>query len=642
LVEQRSRLARILPIFEQMRGIAPARLRGRLMLAFACVLACVVASAPMSGAASQGVNVSFTVTSATNIDPALCSTATAGRTDFGTIQPGSKYVTTADCRVVFGSSNDTAGLRVYQSDREGDAMWGGEEPGALDTAFASGAGQRSASFAAGVDESAYDMVVQPDHKIVVAGRSWFAGTMDYAITRFNGDGSTDTSFGVNGQRLVDISGEHQLGNSLVLLPDGSFIVGGMVESGSGTVHRIGLLKITASGSVDTTWGASGWRLSDLRAGSWEEVHDMVLQPDGKILAVGRLGNGASTDDSYVARFLADGTLDPSFAGGSGVRGIDIDGLKDDMQALELLPDGSIIATGFAMRSANNRDDMLVVKLTPAGNLDPTFGSGGKVLIDADDTGVWDKAFDLDIQPDGRIVVVGAMQGSGSLADGLEVVRLTASGALDTTFANGGRFVQDFTAADDDGLNLALLPNGSITVLGGALLGDTPVMQAWRLTSRGSLDQTFSGDGYNTYTIPGSSAVRVMGSSIHADGSVTFTGETKGADYDLLLGRIDGVGIADYAAGRWTSNSPLFGACLRASANVTPTWSVDGDATCTSADSDPWNAIPRTSASAGIEIARTAGTVTYGTVDLRFGVNTAASQRPGGLVAPLTFEVVAPA
>jgi uncharacterized delta-60 repeat protein len=626
--------------FQAMPPRLPERCRRQLLLVLLFTFACVVASAPTSPAATSSVSLSLSVASASNLDTTQCATGTPGRTDLGIVQPGTSAITSLDCHVTFGSTNDTAGLRVFQSDREGDALWGGESPGPLDAAFASGAGYRSVSFVAGVDESAYDLAVQPDHKILVSGRSWEGGDMEYAVARFNGDGTTDTAFGVNGQRRIDL-GEHELGNSLLVLDDGSIIVGGMTETAGGTLHRTGLVKLTSGGSVDTTWGASGWRQHDLRVGSWEEVHDLLLQPDGKILATGRLGNGAATDDAYVARVLANGTLDAGFGAG-GIRVIDIEGGKDDAQSLELLPDGSILSVGFARRSGPDKDDMLIVKLTPGGGFDGSFGGGdGIALIDGIAVDVWDKAFDADVRPDGRIVVAGATQVGGT-DDQLFVAQLRADGSLDPTFGTCVKVFDNPGGGDDDGLGIAVLPNGSITVVGGALLPDTSSMSVWRLNANGTLDSSFSGDGVNSYAIGGSSAVRVMGSAIHADGSVTFTGETRGADYDLLLGRVDAVGIPDYAGGRWTSNSPLFGACLRAASTVTATWAVDADATCTASDGDPWKPIARTSGSAGAEIARVASGVATGAVDLRFGVHLASSQRPGGLIAPLTFEVVAPA
>jgi uncharacterized delta-60 repeat protein len=601
-------------------------------VAFACAIG--VASSP---AASSSVTVSLTLASATSLTTAGCPTMTAGVTDFGSVLPGSSATTSADCTVTFGSSNDTASLRLLQSDAEGGALWGGQATGALHPTFAGGAGWRTASFIPTSHETIFAMALQRDMRVVTVGREWFGGQQDLSISRFNADGTTDTTFGTSGNVRVDV-GTVDIAKAVAIEPDGHILVAAKTNA---TVDVTSIVRLTSSGAIDTSWGTGGRVDLDLRAASAEEPRAMVLLGDGSIMLAGSVGG--ANDDGYVAKVLPSGGLDTSY-GVSGIRTFDVSGLDDEVEAMRIQPDGKVVLGGFTREPIYNRDDMLAVRLTTGGALDTTFSGDGIATLDYSASGDhWDKAWGVALQADGRIVLAGASQPTFT-NDAAMFARLLPNGTLDTTFGTNGRTISDPTGVDDDALTVDVLPDGSIAAAGGMIVAPTPTMQAWRLTSTGALDTNFSGDGVAPVTIPGASQALPYAQVVHADGSILLGGEANMAagDEDLLLTRFAATPIPDYAAGRWGSASPSFGACLRDSTNTTPTWTLDPNNSCTIDDADPWKPIARVSADPTAEVARTGSGVLNGTVKLRFGVLLASTQRPGGLIAPLTFEVVAPA
>src|SRR5262249_2754285 len=132
-------------------------------------------------------------------------------------------------------------------------------------------------------------------------------------------------------------------------------------------------RLVLAGSLDMTFGSSG-KVITAFGSSNEGVNALVLQPDGKIVAAG-FANGGSDDDFALARFNADGSLDPTF--GAAGKVTTLFGSSDDfISALVLQPDGKIVAAGFTNNGTN--DDFALARYNTDGSLDSTFGTGGKV------------------------------------------------------------------------------------------------------------------------------------------------------------------------------------------------------------------------------------------------------------------------
>ena len=165
------------------------------------------------------------------IDAGGCNTPPV--TDFGTVNLGSSNVTSADCVVKFGASNDTSALRVYQQDGRGKAMFR-PPSGVADPTFDGNAGMPtpfqgngfvSTAFSAGLDQFEA-IAVQTDGKIVAVGVSnGGAGGSDFAVARYNTDGSLDTTCGGNGKPTFNITSQ-DWASAVAIQADGKIIVTG--------------------------------------------------------------------------------------------------------------------------------------------------------------------------------------------------------------------------------------------------------------------------------------------------------------------------------------------------------------------------------------------------------------------------------
>jgi uncharacterized delta-60 repeat protein len=217
--------------------------------------------------------------------------------------------------------------------------------GSLDTTF-DGDGKASTAFTLGWSDRGNAVALAPDGKIVAAG--W--GTPDGVsgpgvidVARYNADGSLDASFDGDG-KVVSAPGMDNGAFAVVVQPNGRIVVAGFVE------FDLALVRYTAGGSLDSTFGLEGVARSPY--GRFAGAQDLVRQPDGKLVAAGSV-SPASTDLNEVAfavaRFERSGEHDKSFHGGA----ISTDfGAYDVAQALALQEGGKIVAGGFSARVEN--------------------------------------------------------------------------------------------------------------------------------------------------------------------------------------------------------------------------------------------------------------------------------------------------
>ena len=210
------------------------------------------------------------------------------------------------------------------------------------------------------------MAVQPDGRLVVAGQASVAfGVVDFAVARYAANGDPDGTFGTGGKVLTDIAGKTDLLAALVLQPDGRIVVVGRVAPDGGANPDTGVVRYEANGVPDETFGSHGIARLPLAGTGWDEATGVVLQPDGKLVLSVEAVVG-STFDFTVARLTTDGTPDNTFGSG-GVTSTDFAGDHDVVHALALQADGSILLVG---QSSNiNAPDFGVVRYTPGGSLD---------------------------------------------------------------------------------------------------------------------------------------------------------------------------------------------------------------------------------------------------------------------------------
>jgi uncharacterized delta-60 repeat protein len=204
--------------------------------------------------------------------------------------------------------------------------------GSLDTSF--GVGGKATTDFGGTDE-ADGVAVQPDGRIVAAGIAGFYEGGNFALARYDRDGSLDTSFG-GGKVTTDFGSASDFAFDVAIQPNGSIVAGGAVGYSTAGAD-FALARYERDGSIDPSFGVGGKVTTDF--GSFDYAFAPAIQPDGRIVAA-----GAGSEDFAVARYNRDGSLDTSFGIGGKVT-TDFGSADDFAFDVAVQPDGSIVAAG---------------------------------------------------------------------------------------------------------------------------------------------------------------------------------------------------------------------------------------------------------------------------------------------------------
>ncbi len=359
--------------------------------------------------------------------------------------------------------------------------------GSLDTTF-SGDGKQNTDIDPahpGLDNRAFAMALQPDGKIVAVGWSDDGTSHNFAVARYNTNGTLDPTFSGDGRLTTDLGGD-DMALGVAIQTDGKIVVVGNRTIGS--VTNVAVVRYTAAGALDPTFNGTGKRLVNWNGLSVGVGGGVAIQSDGKILVQVGAPNGTATDLG-VFRFNPNGSLDTTF-NGTGKRavnfGIGISCAGGWGRTLALQKDGKIVMVG-----ATNTGYFCVARLNSNGGNDLTFsGDGKQTTFFGANTAVWATA----LQPaDGKIVVVGSQGPAG--INYFAVARYNTDGTLDTTFNGTGKKLIGFSAAPDDtARSVAVQTNGKIVVCGIAAEIRGGDFALTRLNPNGSLDTTLTGTG----------------------------------------------------------------------------------------------------------------------------------------------------
>ena len=301
----------------------------------------------------------------------------------------------------------------------------------------------------------------------------------------------------------------------------------------------------------------GWVLTDIggllgQAASPDGAAGVALQSDGKIVAAGFTRLGSFYSDFAIVRYTADGTVDTTFGGGLGVAVVDFAGGNDWANGVAIQADGKIVAAGVT--TSQNIRAFGLVRLDAGGAPDATFGPGaaGRVTTKFQD---WDKANAVAIQPqDGRIVVAGMtdinVNGLPVTYFDFALARYDSTGALDGTFGVGGRATADIGGGFDVAYAVALQADGRIVAAGSH--ADTANVELYvdmavvRFTTDGVPDATFGAGGAVTTHFDGIDVAQ--GVAIQADCKIVAAGYTwvldaGGLEYTTRTSRLPGMTAA---------------------------------------------------------------------------------------------------
>lgn len=396
--------------------------------------------------------------------------------------------------------------------------------GWLDTSFG-GDGFVTADFA-GQDDAARKVFIQPDGKIVAAGVATVGWDDDFAVARYNANGSLDTTFSGNGKVTIGL-GCDDAAYDAALQSDGKLVLVG--ENSCNFDEDFGVARLNGDGTLDSSFDGDGKLTTGF--GDIETAYAISIQPDDKIVVLGN-----EVDSSLMARYLPDGALDDSFDG-DGKLTISSDWLND----VVVQPDGRILLLGEHI--SVDGYTFAFHRLNPNGSPDATFDGDGRAFIDAGPGR--DYGLALALQADGRILGYGNDWDCCIANSYHALVRLWPDGSFDT----GGQQTLGFQDAyygpgsDETAHGMALQADGRIVVAGTlANPGPSGSFAVARFLSDGQPDASFGEHGRTSFGLGNEVASAV---AVQPDGKIVVGGYTApGNAVNFMVARFNADGKKD--------------------------------------------------------------------------------------------------
>lgn len=398
----------------------------------------------------------------------------------------------------------------------------------------------------GTDDGGYAMALQPDGKIVVGGYAVnVSGNKDFALVRYNYNGTLDTTFGTGGKVTTDFNATSDRIWGIALQSDGKIVAAGETESAvfPGT-NDIALARYNTNGTLDTTFGGTGKVTTDHGGGANNLAYAVAIS--GTNIVVAGYETVSGNKDFMVAQYTSAGILDPTF-GTLGVTTLGFSGFNDVARAVAIDGSNRIVLGGYANNGSD--DDFAVARFTSGGVLDTTFVAGaGKAAINIFGPASADQAFGLAINPVTQsIVLAGSAYNNGTGNKDFALVRYFPTGALDGSFGGGGVVTTDFGNSPDVANSVYVRSDG-VTVAGGfsRFSPSSDDFALARYTQNGGLDTTFDSDGKLTMRISNADE-RAYAVAREFDGKIVAAGfatTANPAQHDFALARFNSNGTLD--------------------------------------------------------------------------------------------------
>lgn len=287
------------------------------------------------------------------------------------------------------------------------------------------------------------LAIQPDDGIATLGQS-YADPDTYVICRYTKNGKLDSVIGTNGILKLSLTSNDISITSMISGADGKIVLAGATNTNNAGQQSFLVLSLNATGAPDANFGNNGLITTAFSGSSY--VNDLQMQPDGKIIAVGKTSSsdnlGHNFDSVAIARYNTDGSLDKTFSDDGKLTFVH----KDTVNFLyggwagdvALHSDGKIIVTGLAGKIQSHgrwtSGDYAVWRLNADGSFDSTFSGDGEALIDID---WYEFGTGLAIDTSGKIIISGNSGTVDLINPKAKVIRLNADGSMDETFGDKG-------------------------------------------------------------------------------------------------------------------------------------------------------------------------------------------------------------
>ncbi|MCO6511632.1 MAG: hypothetical protein J5I65_12655, partial [Aridibacter famidurans] len=363
--------------------------------------------------------------------------------------------------------------------------------------------------------------VQADGKIVFAGIEVSTnGSQDFvSISRFNTDGSPDPGFGTGGRVNLSVGFFEDVAD-LKIQPDGKILVAGTSFFGSSVDFYV--LRLSSNGTPDSGFDGDGLASFDFQGGGNEEGGRIALQADGKIVLAGGSDFSSSPFEGsmVILRMLSNGSIDNSFHG-DGRYHVSVNP-DSSATAVGLQSDQRIVVCGFS-RLLKEDEKFTCFRVQTNGNPDLSFGSGllpgmARISVGSGD----DSVQGMSVLPDNKILLTGTATNANS---DIGIIRLTADGLLDTTFGQNGLVVKSFTDSSNEfGSDIALQADGKFVVLS-RFMGGPALL---RFEADGTPDVNFGTGGVANQRVHPNHSPITQNIELQADGKFIVSGMLLGS------------------------------------------------------------------------------------------------------------------
>ncbi len=387
-------------------------------------------------------------------------------------------------------------------------------------------------------------------KIILAGNAFNGTNNDFALAGFNLDGTLDTQFGTNGTLTTKIGKVESEIRALALQSIGNdekIIAAGFTVN-SNDQQNFALVRYNNDGTPDSSFGMDGNGFVITPVSPNGKIFAMAIQNDGKIIAGGPIGPPSQIDLGFrLIRYNSDGTQDSSF--GNNGNGL----VKSPIAIYSTLiqDDGKIVIAGII--NQNNNYDFAVARYNSDGTLDNTFGlEKNGIAFTVIKPQKRAEVYSVAIQRDAKIIVAGRYEVSNNDYD-LALVRFNNDGTLDNFFGEKGIVTTKIDTSFDDGYSVAVQNDSKIVFGGCSFIGNDFDVALVRYNTDGSLDNSFGKNGIVTTPQAGTNeiitSIKIQGENgvekINAAGYITFSSLNKS---EFILARYNSDGAIDSSFG----------------------------------------------------------------------------------------------
>lgn len=381
-----------------------------------------------------------------------------------------------------------------------------------------------------LDGAMNEIASLPDGSVLCAGLARATNNaFDYFLCKFSSNGIRDTTFGNAGYLTTPVSADADRAHAFALQADGKIVVAGFAFINGNWDFSV--VRYHPDGSFDQDFGANGIVTTDLHEGLDDFAYDIKIQPDGKIVVAGYTYTGSNTTEGDLAlvRYLPNGALDESF----GEDGIFISSYpgNDRASAMLILPDGKILCSGWEASPNTGYATFMLTQYTTDGVADSGFGQNGRVTTNVG--AYFNLAYDLLLQPDGKIVVAG--NSFTGITNNMVAVRYHPDGSLDLSFGFFGIVIfSEFETSE--AFAIAQQPDGKLLLAGSVGAYPFQDFAVLRLMPNGAPDFSFGVNGFLALVRGGlaGNSDELYCIALQADGAILAAGLSVKIDQNRTL------------------------------------------------------------------------------------------------------------